>query len=204
VPSAPAPTAGRLSFDDDTVLAGARAGDEEAISRLYRTHQPRLLRVLRLEVGDAADDVASQTWLEVVSALRRFEGDLQGFRGLLYTIARRRVFDHRRTQRRRPAMPTEPASLVEAVDPAPSVEADALGAMDAEQAAAFIRRLLTPDQAEVVLLRVVAGMPVEQVARVLGRSPGSVRVLQHRALKRLAVALRSRNETVTRGDWRAR
>ena len=88
--------------DDDAVLAAARQGDAAAITRLYRDLQPRLLRILRVEVGDAADDVASQTWLEVVGALRRFEGDQRGFRALLYTIARRRMADHRRTQRRRP------------------------------------------------------------------------------------------------------
>lgn len=185
--------------DFDTVIAAARAGDDAAITRLYRAHQPRLLRVLRVEVGDAADDVASQTWLEVVRGLRRFDGDEAGFRALLFTVARRRIADHRRTHRRRPAIPTEPASLVADADVTLDVESDVLAGLDAERAARTIAEALTPDQAEIVMLRVVAGLPAEEVARMLGRSPGAIRVQQHRALKRLAEVLR-RNESTLSGD----
>jgi len=191
----------------EATLAAARAGDEGAISRLYQANQPRLLRVLRGEVGDAADDVASQTWLEVVGALRRFEGDERNFRSFLFTVARRRVADHRRTQRRRPAEPAEPASLPERPDPVLDVEAAALSGLDAEQAVRRIVEVLSPDQAEIVLLRVVADLPVEEVARLTGRSPGAVRVQQHRALKRLAQALAadgSGNEGSVRGDQEGR
>lgn len=173
----------------DAVLARARGGDAGAITQLYRLLQPRLLGFLRPVVGDAADDVASQTWLEVVGALRRFEGDLDGFRALLFTIARRRVADHRRTQRRRPATATAPASLHDRVEAPDDTEGRALDAVGSGGAIRRILDLLPPEQAEVVLLRVVADLPVEQVAAVLGRAPGTVRVQQHRALKRLAAAL---------------
>jgi RNA polymerase sigma-70 factor (ECF subfamily) len=196
---------GPEAFDAD--LAAARTGDEAAIARIYRAHQPRLLRVLRAEVGDAADDVASQTWLEVMGALGRFEGDEARFRGFLFTVARRRVADHRRTRRRRPAQPTEPASLTEAVDPVLDVEGDVLAGLGAEHAVRRITEILSREQAEVVLLRVVADLPVDEVARILGRSAGAVRVQQHRALKRLAQVLASDatgrpagNEGPLRGD----
>jgi RNA polymerase sigma-70 factor (ECF subfamily) len=185
--------------DFDATLAAASAGDPDAISCLYRDLQPRLLRVLRVEVGDAAEDVASQTWLEVVGALGRFEGGETGFRAFVFTVARRRVSDHRRTRRRRPAQPTEPAALVGAVDPGLDIEADVLANLDADRAVRLLAELLTPDQAEVVLLRVVAGLPVDEVARMLGRSPGTVRVQQHRALKRLAAALGG-NDALEPGD----
>jgi RNA polymerase sigma-70 factor (ECF subfamily) len=175
--------------DGRTVLAAARAGDPEAITTLYRHLQPRLLRILRVDVGDAADDVASQAWLEVVGALRRFEGDLDGFRALLFTIARRRVADHRRTQRRRPATPTEPATLHDHVEAPDDIEHWVLSHLAADDAIARIVSILPRDQAEVVLLRIVADLPVEHVAEVLGRAPGTIRVQQHRALKRLATAL---------------
>ncbi len=185
--------------DFDATIAAARRGDAAAITRLYRAHQPRLLRVLRSEIGDAADDVASQTWLEVVGALGRFEGDEGGFRALLFTIARRRVADHRRTRRRRPATPSEPRPLDDTVEAADDTEATALAGVDGDRAVQRIMALLPPDQAEVLLLRVVADLPVEQVAAVLGRAPGTVRVQQHRALKRLAAALGGNDDGPT-GD----
>jgi RNA polymerase sigma-70 factor (ECF subfamily) len=180
-------------------LAGAREGDPDAIGRLYRALQPRLMRMLRVEVGDAADDVASQTWLEVVGALRRFEGDFDGFRALLFTIARRRVADHRRTRRRRPATPTEPVAFNDRLAATDDTEQMALADVGGRWAVERIVELLPPDHAEIVLLRVVADLPVEQVARILGRPAGTIRVQQHRALKRLAAALGG-NEGALRGD----
>ena len=85
---------GRMEGDAElfaSLLERARGGDQGAIADLYRRHHGRLLRVLRVEVGDAAEDVASQTWLEVFGGLGRFQGDETGFRSLLFTIARRRT-----------------------------------------------------------------------------------------------------------------
>jgi RNA polymerase sigma-70 factor (ECF subfamily) len=174
------------------LIEAARQGDPAAISTIWRVEQPRLLRVLRAEVGDAAEDVASQTWLELIGALRRFEGDERGFRALLFTIARRRVADHRRTTRRKPATPTSPVDLQELranVDVRVSHGADVLSRLGSEEAVAALVELVTPEQAEVVLLRVVAGLSVSEVATLVGRSEGAVRVQQHRALRRLADAL---------------
>jgi RNA polymerase sigma-70 factor (ECF subfamily) len=169
--------------DFAALLAAARDGDRDAISAIWRAEQPRLLRVLRGEVGDAADDVASQTWLEAMGALRRFEGDERGFRALLFTIARRRVADHRRTRRRKPASATDPEVLRDLV---PAQHADGFDQLGADEAVRTILAALNEEQAEVVLLRVVAGLTVGEVAEISGRSEGAVRVLQHRALKRLA------------------
>jgi RNA polymerase sigma-70 factor (ECF subfamily) len=170
----------------------ARQGDHDAISTIWRVEQPRLLRVLRAEVGDAADDVASQTWLEVMGALRRFEGDERGFRSLLFTIARRRVADHRRTQRRKPATPTAPVDLHDlraTIDARSGHGSDVLARIGSEEAVAAIVGLLNPDQAEILLLRVVAGFSVGEVAAVVGRNEGAIRVQQHRAMRRLAELL---------------
>lgn len=164
----------------------ARTGDRDAIAGLWRSEHPRLVRVLRGLVGDAAEDVASQTWLELMGLLGRFEGDERGFRALLFTIARRRVADHRRTQRRKPAVPMAPADLASGT-PVHRTEARDVGAaVEGDEAVAVIRAMLPPHQAEIVLLRVVAGLSVDEVARIVGRSAGAVRVQQHRALKRLA------------------
>lgn len=171
------------------LIAAARSGDDGAITSLFRAHHPTLLRVLRAEVGDAAEDVAQQTWVETIGALERFEGDERGFRALLFTIGRRRIADHRRLQRRRPATPTAPDQLPTVGDSQARGAGGADTAYESDEAVRRIAAVLTPAQAEVVLLRVVAGLSVDEVAAIVGRSPGAVRVQQHRALRRLADAL---------------
>jgi RNA polymerase sigma-70 factor (ECF subfamily) len=179
----------RNGRDFESLLAGARRGDGDSITAIYQQHQPTLLRVLRAEVGEAADDVASQAWLEAMRMLGRFEGDERGFRALLFTIGRRRVADHRRLQGRRPSVPLAPADIEAVLDGTAPVETDAIANLRSDDAVRFITATLGPDQAEIVLLRVVAGLSVEEVASVVGRSPGAVRVQQHRALRRLATLL---------------
>jgi RNA polymerase sigma-70 factor (ECF subfamily) len=167
-------------------LAAASRGDEAAFARLFRAHQPLLLRYLRPLAGAAHEDVAAETWVQVVRGLRDFEGDLDGFRGWLFTVAHRRWVDHLRAESRRPPRQDEAAALDlparERVDEA--VEA----VLSTERAVDLIGRL-APDQAEVVLLRVVADLDVAATAAVVGKSRGAVRVLTHRGLKRLATLI---------------
>jgi len=146
-----------------------------------------LVRYLRNQGPDVADDVASEVWIAVARNLPRFVGDESGFRRWLFTIARCRLIEARRKQARQRtiAAPAErldrPGSQPGPDDPA-SIVVDELSAREAiEQVVAG----LTPDQAEVVVLRIVAGFDVAEVAAIMGRSPSSVRVLCHRALHRL-------------------
>jgi RNA polymerase sigma-70 factor (ECF subfamily) len=174
-----------IGSEFDSVLAAAQAGAEWAFAVLYRDLNPRLLRYLGARAPSAAEDVAAETWLAVARQLASFSGGEAAFRGWLFTIARRRLIQHWRDTGRRPATPVAPESLVGRAgsdDP----EADALSAVSARAAAAAIAAALSPDQADVVLLRVLAGLDVDQVAEILGKRPGTVRVLQHKALRRLA------------------
>jgi len=130
--------------------------------------------------------VAAETWVQVVRGLRDFEGDLDGFRGWLFTIAHRRWVDHLRAESRRPPRQDEAAALDL---PAPErVDEVAETVLSTERAVDLIGRL-APDQAEVVLLRVVADLDVAATAGVVGKSRGAVRVLTHRGLRRLATLL---------------
>jgi RNA polymerase sigma-70 factor (ECF subfamily) len=163
----------------------ARAGDETAITRLFRAPHPQLIGYARHHAPDAAEDLVAETWLAAARGLASFEGDAGDFRAWLFAIARRRVADHYRNRARRPG--TVP--LDEASEPPTSDLADlVVEGLSSDQAVAALLRDLTPDQAEVVLLRVVAGLSVEQVAAVMERSSGAVRALQHKALRRLAKA----------------
>jgi RNA polymerase sigma-70 factor (ECF subfamily) len=175
--------------DFDVVLAAAGRGDQWALAQLFRAYQPMLVRYLRGQVRDSADDLAGEVWLAVAGSLRGIEGGELGFRRWLFTIARRRVVDHRRRVARHRTDPTAGDAL-DGPDPKPLgvdpavVVADRLAV---QQAIDAVTADLTPDQAEAVLLRIVAGFDVAETARIMGRSPGSVRVLCHRALRRLAV-----------------
>jgi RNA polymerase sigma-70 factor (ECF subfamily) len=167
-------------------LTAACLGDEAAFGRLFRAHQPLLLRYLRPLAGVAHEDVAAETWVQVVRGLRDFDGDLDGFRGWLFTIAHRRWVDHVRAESRRPPRQDEAAALD--LPARERVEEVVETVLSTERAVDLIGRL-APDQAEVVLLRVVADLDVAATARVVGKSRGAVRVLTHRGLRRLATLL---------------
>jgi RNA polymerase sigma-70 factor (ECF subfamily) len=164
-----------------TVLA-AQVGDEEAFARLWREFQPGLLRYLRIKAAPVAEDLAADIWLRVLRALPTFEGDERGFRGWLYTTARNRLTDWYRNGERRPDL-IEYSSLV-LLPAVNNVEEEAAERSATDEAVALIGEL-PPDQAEAVMLRIVAGMDVARVAALMERSPGSVRVLCHRGLRRL-------------------
>ncbi|MCZ7526488.1 MAG: sigma-70 family RNA polymerase sigma factor [Acidimicrobiia bacterium] len=169
------------------VLEAARTGDEPAVARLFHDVHPTLLRWLRALEPRAAEDVAAQTWLAVAERLGRFTGDEGAFRGWLFSVARRRLADHRRRAVREAS---RRSSLGYAGQPSGDDPADEVVVRcEAERAVALVRSVLPGEQAEVVLLRTLGGLTAAEVGRVVGRSPGAVRVLQHRALRRLAEAL---------------
>ena len=169
------------------VLDAAASGDEGAFARLWRDAHPPLLRYLQVVAGDAAEDVAAEVWLEVARKLRRFGGSEPEFRGWLFTLARRRVIDLRRSGARRPVRLTADAGELDR-PAADDTAAAALDNLSTEDALALIATL-PPPQAEAVVLRVVAGLDVAQVARILGKRPGAVRAASHRGLRALAARL---------------
>jgi RNA polymerase sigma-70 factor, ECF subfamily len=169
--------------DFAAVLAAAQNGSEDAFSVLWRDANPALLRYLRVVVPEAAEDVAAETWVQVVRGLSRFTGDENAWRAWLFTTARRRLLDQARLRKRHP---TEPLDEISAADVPRSPDAEQL-AMDnlATESAIALLAQLPAQQAEVILLRVVAGLDTEVVAEMLGRSPGAIRVAAHRGLKKL-------------------
>lgn len=175
-----------LAHDGELGAAVARAqdGDEAAFAVAYRLVQPGLLGYVRGLVGDDAEDVTSEAWLEIARDLGRFKGDGSGFRGWTATIARHRALDHLRRQRVRP----QPSALERDVLDLPgpqSTHDQALEAISTERALELVAGL-PRDQAEAVLLRVVVGLDGPAAARVLGKRPGAVRTAAYRGLKRLA------------------
>jgi len=174
----------------ERLLAAAQGGTGEAdgaFSVLWRDANPALLRYLRVIAPEAAEDVAADTWVQVVRGLAAFRGDEAAWRAWLFTTARRRAIDEGRRRSRRPVV-----SLPELPDEAGPGGADpadlVLEKLSTDWAIAVISSL-PRFQAEVILLRVVAGLDTQAVARLVGRSPGAVRVAAHRGLRRLAATL---------------
>ncbi|MDX3528685.1 RNA polymerase sigma factor [Streptomyces sp. ID05-39B] len=174
------------AYDGELGAAVARAqdGDESAFAVAYRMVQPGLLGYLRGIVGDDAEDVASDAWLEIARDLGRFKGDGAGFRGWTATIARHRALDHLRRLRVRPRASALEQDVLDL--PGPHSTHDQVAESLSTERALELVRGLPPDQAEAVLLRVVVGLDGPAAARVLGKRPGAVRTAAHRGLKRLA------------------
>ena len=123
-----------------------------------------MLRYLRAREPRRADDLAGETWLAVAGRIAAVQGDEADFASWLFTIARRRLADLRRTGARRR---TDPFADVPDGELDGSTEDQALAELGAEDAVARIVRLLTPAQAEVVLLRTLGGLSARHVGEVM-------------------------------------
>ncbi|WP_158296509.1 RNA polymerase sigma factor [Nocardioides albidus] len=182
------PTPQRAADPLGEPLARALEGDEDAFGEVWRLLHPPLLRYLRVRDRDTAEDIAAETWLHVVRDLGRFSGGPAEFRAWVFTLGRHRAIDAGRARAARPSTPT--AEVVD-IGTAPSAEAAALERVDTEAAVRLVASLPGP-QAEMVMLRVVAGLSVAEVAAIVGKKPGTVAVNVHRALKKLARTHRAR------------
>ena len=169
------------------VVLAAQAGEEEAFSELYQLVQPGLLRYLSVLVGRDAEDIASETWLQVCRDLHTFVGNADGFRGWVATIGRHRALDHLRSRSRRPG----DVAPWEALLTIAGREDTAVQAEESLSTAAALSLIgaLPQEQAEAVLLRAVIGLDAKSAAAVLGKSPGAVRTSAYRGLKNLAAML---------------
>jgi len=134
--------------------------------------------------GQAAEDLAADTWMAMIGGLGPVPGRGAGLPGLGVTVARHRAIDSHRQARRRPTDSIPAEGLSER--PAPDDPVGQVLEDRSTRAALALVAELPADQAEVVALRVLGGLEVAEVARIVGKRPGTVRVLAHRGLRRLA------------------
>jgi RNA polymerase sigma-70 factor (ECF subfamily) len=179
------------------VLAEAQGGSEDQFAVLWRDANPALLRYLRVLAPENAEDIAAETWVHVVRGLQRFIGDEAAWRAWLFTTARRRLIDQVRLRKRHPAEPLEEISPAE-VPSTPDTAQIALDNLATEDALALLKHL-PPLQADVIMLRVVAGLDTDAVAAILGKSPGNIRVMAHRGLRKLESLLSAAGVTSRAG-----
>ncbi len=169
----------------EEALPAAQAGLAWGIRVVYDELAPRVTGYLRARGASEPEDLTSEVFLTVLPRLSTVTGGAAGVRTFVFSVAHARLVDDlRRSARRTPSVEYDPGA-----DPrrAASAETAALDALATDDVTALLAGL--PDtQRDVLLLRLVADLTVEQVAQALGRSPGAVKQLQRRGL----LALRAR------------
>ena len=168
--------------DFGEVLTAAQSGTPWACTELWVRYAPRVTAFLRARGSHEPEDLTSDVFLTVFKNLHAFCGDESGFRAYLFTIARRRLIDELRRRSRRPTQD----EWSEAADTrrTSSAEDHALDQAGTAWARDMIDSL-SPDQRDVLLLRIFGDFTVEQVAEVLGKPEGAVKALQRRGLAAL-------------------
>jgi RNA polymerase sigma-70 factor (ECF subfamily) len=168
----------------DTLARAARPGPgrSAAFEHLLRPLLFPVRRYLQAQARDAADDLVDEVLLAVWEHLDRFAGTEAQFRSWVFTISHHRVVDHHR--RRRETVSLERVATWRAPD---DTETEALARVGAHELRGALAAL-APNQREVLMLRIVDDLSIEQTAARLGRSPGAIKALQHRAIE--AVRLR--------------
>jgi len=163
----------------DEVLAAARLGQPWALSALFRSYAGPVAGYVRARSPAEPDDLVSEIFTSVFTSLDRFSGGEADFRGWLFTIAQRRVVDELRRRSRR----VETTAYLSENDSrkVASAEQDSLDRMGEQWVRGVLDRL-APDQREVLLLRILGDLTVEQVSGLVGKSAGAVKALQRRGL----------------------
>jgi RNA polymerase sigma-70 factor (ECF subfamily) len=173
-----------MSDGFERILGGAKAGADWAWREIYQSLSPVVLGYVRGRGAEDPEDLLGQVFMQVVRAIDSFSGNQDAFRAWVLTIARRRLIDEFRKRDRRPK-PSGRLDDLETVGPTGDAEDEAIANVEAARAIEAIRSL-SADQQDVLLLRLLGDLTLEEVARVLGKSLTAVKALQHRGLASLA------------------
>lgn len=160
----------------------AQALEESALASLYSTYYPKVYNYAFLHLGDvhAAEDLASEVMLKLLESIGKYQFRGMPFSAWVFRIARNKLIDlHRRRRRRGEVDLTEPLAAMQI-----SPQALAERALDRGQIQLALK-YLTEEQRQVIVLKFIEGFDNGSIARILGRSEGAVKSLQHRALHSL-------------------
>jgi RNA polymerase sigma factor (sigma-70 family) len=174
----------RFDGQFDAVLAAAHDGAPWALERIFTALAPAVTGYLRVQGSAEPEDLTSEVFVAILRNLHTFQGDEAGFRSWVFTIAHRRLQDERRRRARRPLPEPLTTTVAAAARESPGPE-DVEGAMDRSLGAERVRALcdrLVPDQRDVLLMRLLGDLSIEQIAGTLGKSKGAVKALQRRGL----------------------
>lgn len=162
----------------DETLAAAKAGEEWAWADFYRDLYGPINGYLASRGAGEPEDLAAETVLQVARNIHTFHGGESEFRSWVFVIAHRRLLDERRARSRRP----QTADLSEYPEhPAGDVEVEAVDLLVTDELKTAMAHL-TPDQRDVLALRIIANLTLDETARVVGKRVGAIKATQRRAL----------------------
>ena len=172
--------------DEQSLVARAQQHDEEAFARLYETYFDKIFRYICLKIGDRfeAEDMTQQVFMKALKSISSFKWKDIPFSAWLYRIAHNQIVDYLRRKTRRPTGPLDEAVL-HAEEPGGGPQEALESRLELEQLVTATRKL-TPAQREVLALRFSSELPIAEVSRIMGKSEGAIKALQHSAV----VALR--------------
>jgi RNA polymerase sigma-70 factor (ECF subfamily) len=161
----------------------AKSGDSEAFARLYDAYVERVYRYIHLRVSedDLTEDLVSQVFLKAWENLNRYKIGSSPFIAWLYTIARNLVIDHYRAKKEMVSL--EEAAILPSDRDQPDEEAQSRFDLEAMRDAL---QFLTRDQQQVLILKYLAALPNDSIAKIMNKQEGTIRGLQMRALQTLA------------------
>jgi RNA polymerase sigma-70 factor (ECF subfamily) len=174
--------------DEPGLIRRAQQHDEMALTQLYEENFDRIYRYIVLKIGDRieAEDMTQQVFLNVLKSISSYKSQGMPFTSWLYRIAHNQVVDHLRKKSRRTTVPLDESMPAIGGDP----EHLAMRRLEIEELAVAAKKL-TAAQQEVISLRFAAELSVAEVARVIGKSEGAVKALQHSAIVALRKVLSS-------------
>lgn len=179
-----------LGLNFEPILSAACAGAEWAWTRLYDEFSPLVLGYLRARGAAEPEDLAGEVFVQVVRDVGSFSGDERAFRAWLLSITHHRMIDAGRYRVRRPVQPV-PHDVLAVHSPVGNVEAEAVDSLATDRVREVLAEL-SPDQQDVLLLRILGDLTIEEVARTLGKRPGAIKQLQRRGLARVKRELENR------------
>lgn len=166
----------------DSVLEAARLGEGWAFERLFHWLGRPVAAYLRGAGVEDPDGLANDVFLKAFTGLGGFQGTEDRFRSWVFTIAHNAVIDDRRRRSRRPRTAPLDGDVRSTAD-------DGLDVVLGDERVRGLLASLAPDQRDVVLLRLVADLSIEDTAAALGKKPNAIKQLQHRALRSLRARL---------------
>jgi RNA polymerase sigma-70 factor (ECF subfamily) len=169
-------------LDEADLIRRAKSGESEAFGHLYDAYVERVYRYVYFRVSDDAltEDLTSQVFLKAWENLDKYKPNGSPFLAWLYTIARNLVIDHYRTQKA--SVSIDEVAVLPADDHSPAHEVEERFRLQAMRDAL---QFLTEDQQQVLILKFIAGLPNENIAKIMNKREGAIRALQMRALKTL-------------------